>query len=84
MTAAARYVGARVNRVKDARLLTGRGVYVDDIDLPGTLHAWFVRSPFARAPVGGINLSRQGAAGRAGGAAAPDLNPSRTASSGTG
>ena len=57
MTAAARYAGTRVNRVEDARLLTGRGVFVDDIALPGTLHGWFVRSPFARARVGEIDTS---------------------------
>ena len=34
-TGAARYVGARVNRVEDARLLTGRGTYVDDIVAAG-------------------------------------------------
>src|SRR3954466_2997906 len=49
-----RAIGARINRVEDARLLTGRGTYVDDISLPGMLHAYFVRSPFARARVLGI------------------------------
>ena len=57
MTSAARYVGARVNRVEDARLLTGAGVYVDDIERPGLLHGWFVRSPFARARIGTIDTS---------------------------
>src|SRR4030095_10302347 len=50
-TGAARYVGTRVTRVEDARLLTGRGTYVDDIALPGMLHACFVRSPYARAAI---------------------------------
>ena len=54
---AARYAGARVHRVEDARLLTGRGTYVDDISLPGMLHACFVRSPFARAAIRGIDTS---------------------------
>src|ERR1044071_8375010 len=49
--AAARYIGARVHRVEDARLLTGRGTFVDDVVLPGMLHASFVRSPFARAAI---------------------------------
>jgi len=39
-----RYVGERTPRVEDARLLTGRGRYVDDLDLRGTVHAAFVRS----------------------------------------
>src|SRR3954462_11764994 len=54
---AVRYVGTRVNRVEDARLLTGRGTYVDDISLPGMLHAYFVRSPHARAAIRSIDAS---------------------------
>jgi aerobic carbon-monoxide dehydrogenase large subunit len=57
MTGAARYAGSRINRVEDARLLTGTGVYVDDIALPGMLHACFVRSPFARARIRGVDAS---------------------------
>ena len=52
-----RYAGARVPRVEDTRLLTGRGTYVDDIQRPGMLHACFVRSPFARATVNGIDTA---------------------------
>jgi carbon-monoxide dehydrogenase large subunit len=40
----ARSVGARVQRVEDRRILTGRGRYVDDVVLPGMLHAAFLRS----------------------------------------
>ena len=40
----ARNVGARVRRVEDPRILTGRGRYVDDVVLPGMLHAAFLRS----------------------------------------
>ena len=54
---AARYAGSRVHRVEDARLLTGRGTYVDDISLPGMLHACFVRSPFPRATVVRLDTS---------------------------
>ena len=43
------YVGARVERTEDARFLTGRGRYVDDVVLPNMLHAAFVRSPFPHA-----------------------------------
>jgi carbon-monoxide dehydrogenase large subunit len=56
-THAARYVGARVTRREDARLLTGRGSYVDDVVLPGMLHTRFVRSQYARAAVRGIDVS---------------------------
>jgi aerobic carbon-monoxide dehydrogenase large subunit len=37
-------VGARVLRTEDPALLTGRGQFVDDLHLPGMLHASFVRS----------------------------------------
>lgn len=52
---AGRYTGTRVPRVEDARLLTGRGTFVDDIVRPGMVHACFVRSPFARAHIGEID-----------------------------
>ena len=42
--AAARYIGQRIPRKEDPRLLTGRGQFVDDISLPGMLHCAFVRS----------------------------------------
>jgi aerobic carbon-monoxide dehydrogenase large subunit len=52
-----RYTGSRINRVEDARLLRGRGTYVDDIVRPGMLHASFVRSPFARARLVSIDTA---------------------------
>jgi carbon-monoxide dehydrogenase large subunit len=52
-----RYAGQRVPRVEDSRLLTGHGRFVDDITRPGMLHACFVRSPFARATINGIDAS---------------------------
>jgi carbon-monoxide dehydrogenase large subunit len=56
-TVATRYAGTRVPRVEDNRLLTGRGTFVDDVTRPGMLHACFVRSPFARATLGGIDAT---------------------------
>ena len=56
-TITARYAGRRVERVEDSRLLTGHGSFVDDISRPGMLHACFVRSPFARARIRGIDAS---------------------------
>ena len=56
-TVATRYAGTRVPRVEDNRLLTGRGTFVDDISRPGMLHACFVRSPFARARINGIDAA---------------------------
>jgi carbon-monoxide dehydrogenase large subunit len=55
--AAARYVGSRVCRTEDPRLLTGHGMFVDDVARPGMLHACFVRSPLARARILGIDTS---------------------------
>lgn len=40
-------VGQRVLRVNDGKLLTGAGMFVDDLHLPGTLHAVVLRSPIA-------------------------------------
>ena len=48
-------VGARVRRVEDPRILTGRGTYVDDMHVPGMLHAAFCRSPHAHAVLESID-----------------------------
>ena len=42
-------------RIEDPPLLRGRARFVDDIHLPGTLHAAFVRSPLAHAAISGID-----------------------------
>ncbi len=49
------FVGQSIPRGGDRRLLTGAGRYVDDIHLPGTAHAAFVRSPHAHALVRAID-----------------------------
>ncbi len=54
---AARFVGQRVARKEDARFLTGHAEYVDDITLPGTLHAAFVRSDVARGRIVSIDTA---------------------------
>ncbi len=51
MTGAARFVGQSVHRKEDRRLLTGHGRYVDDVTLPGMLHAAFLRSEVAKATI---------------------------------
>jgi carbon-monoxide dehydrogenase large subunit len=53
---AGRLVGARVRRVEDKRLLAGAGRYVDDVSVPGMLHAAFLRSPYPHAEIGAIDL----------------------------
>ena len=53
----AKWLGAIVKRKEDPALLTGKGHFVDDIGLPGTLHAAFVRSAHAHARIRGIDTS---------------------------
>ncbi len=48
-------IGASVKRKEDQRFLTGRGRYTDDINLPGQLYGYIVRSPVAHAEIGGID-----------------------------
>ena len=57
MPAENRYLSARVTRNEDARLLTGRARFVDDVQLPGMLHAAFVRSEYAHARIVSIDTS---------------------------
>jgi len=49
------YIGQHLPRKEDYRLLTGRGRYVDDVEVPSALHACFVRSPHAHARILGID-----------------------------
>ncbi len=49
------WFGASIKRKEDADLLTGRGRFVDDIKLPGMLHAAVLRSPHAHAGIRGID-----------------------------
>src|SRR4028119_208741 len=50
------WVGRSVSRVEDARHLTGRGMFVDDIERPRMLYAAFARSPFGAARVEKISV----------------------------
>ena len=51
------HVGRSLRRKEDPRLITGRGRYTDDISLPGTLWASFVRSPEAHAKITSIDVT---------------------------
>jgi len=53
----AKQFGARVKRLEDPALLTGHGRFVDDVKLPGTLEACFVRSPHAHAKIRAIDTA---------------------------
>ena len=49
--------GASVKRKEDAPLLAGKGRFVDDIKLPGMLHAAFARSTHAHARIRSVDLN---------------------------
>jgi aerobic carbon-monoxide dehydrogenase large subunit len=53
----AKWFGAAVKRKEDPALLAGKGRFVDDVRLPGTLHAAFARSPHPHAKIRGIGTS---------------------------
>ena len=54
---AARWIGKSVQRSEDLRLITGRGRYVDDVILPGMVHAHFVRSSVARGTITRLDVT---------------------------
>jgi len=51
------FVGRALRRTEDARFLTGRGRFVDDVTAPDTLHLAVLRSPHAHARIRGIDLA---------------------------
>ena len=51
-------IGQPVRRREDLRLLTGRGRYSDDINVPGQAYAVMVRSPHAHARIRSIDVAR--------------------------
>ncbi len=55
--AVGRFVGQSVKRREDPRLLTGHGRYVDDVQLPGTLHLAFVRSDVAKGRILDVDVT---------------------------
>lgn len=55
---AKKYVGERVRRVEDPRLITGTATYVDDITRPGMLYAAVLRSPYPSAQVKSISVEK--------------------------
>src|SRR5437762_8735550 len=50
-------IGQPVRRREDLRLLTGKGRYSDDVNLPGQAYAVMVRSPHAHALIRAIDTS---------------------------
>jgi carbon-monoxide dehydrogenase large subunit len=50
-------IGQTVRRKEDARLVTGRGNYSDDVNLPGQAYGAAVRSPHAHAMIRAIDVT---------------------------
>jgi carbon-monoxide dehydrogenase large subunit len=51
-----RYMGQRIRRREDPRLITGSSTYVDDLKLPGALYMAVARSPHAHARLKRVNV----------------------------
>jgi carbon-monoxide dehydrogenase large subunit len=62
MNARQGFIGQSVVRREDARFLTGRGNYTDDIVLPGQTYGVFVRSPHAHATIKSLSTAAAKAA----------------------
>src|SRR5215467_7470372 len=50
-------IGQPVRRKEDFRLLTGRGEFSDDINVPGQVYAHILRSPQAHAVIRGVDAT---------------------------
>ena len=59
---AIRGLGHSVKRIEDARLLQGRGNFVEDVVLKNMLHMAILRSPYAHATIKSIDTTRASAA----------------------
>jgi aerobic carbon-monoxide dehydrogenase large subunit len=57
----AKFFGAAVKRREDPRFLRGEGRFIDDVVLPGLLHAAFLRAPHAHARIARIDATRAAA-----------------------
>ena len=53
-----RWIGKSIPKVEDRKFLLGRGNYVDDLSVPGMLHAAMLRSPHAHARIVSIDAER--------------------------
>ncbi|HEX2662881.1 MAG TPA: molybdopterin cofactor-binding domain-containing protein, partial [Candidatus Acidoferrum sp.] len=56
------FVGKRIRRREDPRLITGTATYVEDIQMPGMHYAVILRSPHAAARIRSINTKQAEAA----------------------
>ena len=56
-----RAFGASIKRKEDPRLITGEAKYLEDLQMPGLLHAAILRSPYAHAKINSINTNKAAA-----------------------
>ncbi len=56
MTTPPKFIGARVKRKEDPRLITGRATYTDDVTRPRMVYARFVRSTHGHATIGRVDV----------------------------
>jgi aerobic carbon-monoxide dehydrogenase large subunit len=57
VTDEARVIGTPMLRREDPALLTGEARYTNDLAIPGALHLAVLRSPYAHARLGGVDVS---------------------------
>lgn len=57
---AGKFIGQKVKRTEDPRLIAGLGTYVDDVKLAGMVHCAILRSPHAHARIRSIHLEKAG------------------------
>ena len=58
VTVPKKWVGQRLKRKEDIRLITGRGRFIDDMKLPGMHFVALLRSPYAHARIKSIDSSK--------------------------
>ena len=51
-------IGERILRTEDPDLVTGKGTFIDNLDLPGATHVAYVRSPMAHARIVQISTEK--------------------------
>lgn len=57
---AGKFIGQKVKRTEDPRLISGLGTYVDDVKLAGMVYCAILRSPHAHARIRSIHLEKAG------------------------
>jgi len=62
MAQAPKFIGAPIKRRDDPRLIQGLAHYVDDFNPPGTLHMACARSPYGKANIRSVDVSKAAAA----------------------